>query len=228
MKLKWTERMNDAIAYIENNLYDKIDYTEAARICCCSLNRFQTLFHFFSDMTLSEYVRQRRMSLAAEELYNSDIKVIDLAMNFAYDSAEAFTRAYQAFHGCPPTATRKFGIHKNFDRISIHVNLEGGISMDTRINKKIDFEDLVSLDESSAARLLQQISDDTLMLALKGASPTANQAVYKHVPVERANLLKQMKEDVGPVQIHTVEDAQTQITEAFRRLLDEGEIKFTD
>jgi AraC-like DNA-binding protein len=124
--MQWAEKINDAIDYIENHLNDKIDYSEAARISCCSINKFQRLFLFLTDMSISEYVRRRRMSEAAWDLRDSDIKIIDLALKYDYDSPEAFTRAFQSFHGVPPSITRKLNIFKKYDRISIQVKIHSG------------------------------------------------------------------------------------------------------
>jgi|GEM_PF-1722597 len=135
--MNWSEKINEAIEYIEDNLTEKIDYKKAARITYCSLNKFQRLFLFVTDINVSEYVRRRRMTLAAEELMKSDIKVIDLAMKYNYESPEAFTRAYQSFHGYPPSATRKFGVYNKYGRLSIQIKIHGGeLSMKTEQNKE--------------------------------------------------------------------------------------------
>lgn len=124
--MEWLNRMNDALRYIEENLAGEIDYRKAAQIACSSLPRFQNMFLFMTDMTVSEYVRCRRMSLAAEELKNSNIKVIDLALKYGYESPEAFTRSFREFHGMPPTAVRKLGISKFYQAISFKTNVSGG------------------------------------------------------------------------------------------------------
>jgi len=124
--MNWSENMNEAIDYIESCLDKKIDFNKAAKISCCSLNKFQRLFLFVTDITISEYIRRRRMTIAAEELLRSDIRIIDLAMRYNYDSPEAFTRAYQSFHGYPPSVTRKFGVFNRYERISVQVKIQGG------------------------------------------------------------------------------------------------------
>ena len=134
--MNWSEQINEAIEYIENNLTEKIDYNKAARITYCSLNKFQRLFLFVTDINVSEYVRRRRMTLAAEELMKSDIKVIDLALKYNYESPESFTRAYQSFHGYPPSVTRKFGVYNKYSRISLQIKIHGGdLSMKTEQNE---------------------------------------------------------------------------------------------
>jgi len=96
--------------------------------------------------------------------------------------------------------------------------------MNTGICEKNIFENLISLDKPSLIKLLRQIADDILALALKGASPAVNQTVNKVLSIERATHIIQVKEELGLVQIHRVEDAQAQITAVFRQMIDDGEI----
>jgi AraC family transcriptional regulator len=124
--VEWLDKMNDAISYIEAHIEEKISLAEAARIACCSISRFQRMFAFAIDVTITEYVRCRRMSLAACELLNSDIKVLDLALKYGYESPEAFTRAFQAFHGVTLSSVRKLGIHSKYPRISFQITMNGG------------------------------------------------------------------------------------------------------
>ena len=124
--MEWLEKMNEAINYIENNINEKVDFEEVAKIACCSLSRFQRMFSFATDITIAEYIRCRRMSMAAEDLLNSGIKVIELSQKYCYESPEAFTRAFQAFHGVPPTTVRKLGLCKDYPRISFEIRINGG------------------------------------------------------------------------------------------------------
>lgn len=126
--MEWIDNLNRAIGYIELHLKEKLDYEEAAKICCCSLSKFQQIFLLSTGVTLSEYVRYRRMTIAAHELINTDIKVIDLALMLDYDSPEAFTRAYQSFHGVPPSVTRKTRTFDEYDRIVFQIQIYGGRS----------------------------------------------------------------------------------------------------
>lgn len=128
MVLEWIDYLNKAIGYIEIHLKEKLDYKEAAKVCRCSLSKFQQIFLLSTGVTLSEYVRYRRMTIAAHELINTDIKVIDLALMLDYDSPEAFTRAYQSFHGVPPSVTRKTGTFDEYDRVVFQTQIYGGRS----------------------------------------------------------------------------------------------------
>jgi AraC-like DNA-binding protein len=144
MSLEWIDRLNRAIGYIESHLKDKPDYGEAAKICCCSLSKFQQIFLLSTGVTLSEYVRYRRMTIAAHELIKSDIKILDLALTLDYDSPEAFTRAYQAFHGVPPSVTRKTGVFDEYDRIVFQIQVFGGrAKMGTKKILRIETERLI-------------------------------------------------------------------------------------
>lgn len=130
--MEWLSKMNNAINYIEANINEKIDYAQAANIACCSLSRFQNMFLFITDITPAEYVRRRRMALSANELINNDVKIIDLSFKYGYESPEAFTRSFKAFHGFSPSVARKFKKYIDYPRIIIQINIIGGqFSMNT-------------------------------------------------------------------------------------------------
>ncbi len=139
--MKWLENMNNAIDYIENNLQEKMDYEKVAQAACCSVYHFQRMFSFITNIPLSEYVRRRKMTLAAFELQNSDIKIIDLALKYGYDSPESFTRAFQLLHGITPTAARKLGTSiKAYPRISFQITIKGDSEMNYRVVQKQAFQ----------------------------------------------------------------------------------------
>ena len=124
--MEWLTKMNDALRYIEEHLEGNIDYQIAAQIACCSLTRFQRMFTFVTDITIGDYVRSRKMALAARELKETNIKIIDLAVKYGYDSPDAFSRAYRAFHGVSPSDTRKTGKAKEYPQITFHINIREG------------------------------------------------------------------------------------------------------
>lgn len=138
--MDWLDKMNNAINYIENHLENKIDYEKVAQNACCSVYHFQRMFSFITGVPLSEYVRHRRMTLSAFELQNSDIKVIDLALKYGYESPEAFSRAFQACHGVSPTIARNMGVSvKAYPRISFQITIKGDVQMNYRIEQKEAF-----------------------------------------------------------------------------------------
>ena len=134
------KKMNNALSYIEDNLLRNIDYAKVARLACCSVYNFQRMFSFITDVPLSEYIRRRRLTLAAFELQNSNIKVIDLALKYGYESPEAFTRAFQSIHGVTPTLARNMGVElKAYPRLSFHITIKGDVEMNYKIEKKEAF-----------------------------------------------------------------------------------------
>lgn len=134
------KRMNYVIDYIENNLVDEINYEEMAKVACCSTYHLQRMFSFLTDVTLSEYIRNRRLSLAAFELQNSNIKIIDLALKYGYESPSSFSRAFQNLHGGTPSSAREMGVElKAYPRMSFYISIEGGAEMDYKIIKKDSF-----------------------------------------------------------------------------------------
>lgn len=139
--MEWLNKMNNAINYIENHLEDKMDYEKIARSACCSVYHFQRMFSFITNIPLSEYVRRRKMTLAAFELQNSDIKIIDLALKYGYESPEAFTRAFQTVHGITPTSARRDGANlKAYPRISFQMSMKGDSEMNYKIVQKEAFQ----------------------------------------------------------------------------------------
>lgn len=138
--MEWSERMNAAISYIEDNLAGEIDFNEAAKKACCSTFHFQRMFFAIIGMTPVEYARHRRLTLAARELTSTDSKVIDIALKYGYDSPDSFTRAFRNIHGNNPQAAREPGVTLTaFPRISFNIILKGGNNMDYRIIEKPAF-----------------------------------------------------------------------------------------
>lgn len=138
--MEWLERLNRAMDYIEEHLEDTISYEEAAHITCCSTFHFQRMFSYIAGVPLSEYIRRRRMTLAAFELQRGGVRVLDLALRMGYDSPTAFNRAFQSVHGVPPSAARKTGVRLNsYPPITFHLSIKGDVSMDYRIEKKEAF-----------------------------------------------------------------------------------------
>lgn len=134
------KQLNFAMRYIEDNLDNEIDFTQVAQRACCSEYHFRRMFSFLSGMTLSDYIRRRRLSQAAVDLQQSDLKVIDIAVKYGYTSADAFTRAFQALHGLTPTEARADNTSlKMIPPITFQLTIHGGNPMDYRIVEKEPF-----------------------------------------------------------------------------------------
>jgi len=134
------KRMNDALNYIEENLDNEIDFKEAARLSLCSEYHFQRMFSFLAGISLSEYIRRRRLTLAALELNNSSIRIIDIAIKYGYKSPDSFTRAFQNLHGITPSEARANGQSlKAYPRMTFQLSIKGGNEMNYRIEEKEAF-----------------------------------------------------------------------------------------
>lgn len=133
-------RLNEGLSYIEENLMDSVDMKEVARIACCSEYHFTRMFSFLSGITLSEYIRRRRLTLAALELSRNDSKVIDVALKFGYTSPDSFARAFQSLHGVTPSEAKNHGPSlKAFPRMTFQLTIQGGSEMNYRIEDKEPF-----------------------------------------------------------------------------------------
>jgi len=138
--MNWIQAMSDAIDFIEDNLEEEIKIREVAEKACSSPYHFQRMFSVLTDMSVGDYIRNRRMTLAASELISSDVKVIDLAFKYGYESAESFSRAFKSVQGASPRAVRKGeGAIKAFLKLTIHLSLKGDVPMDYKMEKKAGF-----------------------------------------------------------------------------------------
>ena len=139
--MEWIDRMNNAVDYIELNLTDELSYEKLAQTACCSTYHFQRMFSFITGVPLSEYIRRRRLTLAAFELQTSNIKVIDVAVKYGYESPEAFSRAFKNLHGVMPISARDIGVSlKAFPKMTFSISIKGVSEMNYRIEEKEPFE----------------------------------------------------------------------------------------
>lgn len=134
------KNMNGAIKFIEENLTNEIDFKEVARLAYCSEYHFKRMFSFLAGISLSEYIRRRRLTLAAFELKGNNIKVIDIAIKYGYSSPDSFARAFQHLHGITPSEARSNGHSlKSYPPMSFQLSIKGGSEMNYRIEEKEAF-----------------------------------------------------------------------------------------
>ncbi len=138
--MNWISGIQRAIDYVEEHLTEEIDYGAVAKEACSSEFHFQRVFGVVCGFSLGDYVRMRRLSLAAEDLIRSDEKVIEIALKYGYETPESFTRAFVRFHGVTPTDARRGSNVKSFSRLSVKLILTGGNVMDYRIEKLDAFQ----------------------------------------------------------------------------------------
>ena len=138
--MDWIERRNKAMEYLEERMTEEISYEKAARIACCSAYHFQRMFAYMANVPLSEYIRRRRMSLAAEDLQSSDEKIVDIALKYGYASPTAFNRAFQGVHGVAPSLVKKGNVSvKAYPPLSFTITIKGAVGLDYRIEEKKAF-----------------------------------------------------------------------------------------
>jgi len=138
--MEWLNRMMSALDVIEAKMLEPLDMAELAKAAYSSPHHFQRMFYMLTGMTVAEYVRKRRLTLAAQELAMSGSKVIDVAMKYCYDSPESFSKAFRKLHGISPSEARNSGVQlKAFPRISFHLSLKGDKEMDYRIVQREAF-----------------------------------------------------------------------------------------
>ena len=139
--MDWVTGIQNAINYIEEHLTEEIDYEIVAKEASCSSFYLQRIFSILCGMTLGDYIRNRRLTLAGNELSAADDKVIDIALKYGYESPESFTRAFSRFHGVTPSEAKKDGSKlKSFSRLSVKITLSGGNIMDYKIIEKNAFD----------------------------------------------------------------------------------------
>ena len=132
--------IQNALTYIEENLTEELEIRDIAKKAFLSPFYFQRIFGVMCGISVGEYIRGRRLSLAGEELARSDAKVIDIAAKYGYDSPDSFNRAFQRFHGISPSAAKKAGARLiSFAPVKIKQTVEGIHMMEYRIVEKPQF-----------------------------------------------------------------------------------------
>ncbi|MEA4814266.1 MAG: AraC family transcriptional regulator [Oscillospiraceae bacterium] len=138
--MDWITGIQRALDYTEEHLTGEVDYAAAAKEACSSAFHFQRMFTMLCGFSMGDYIRMRRLTLAAEDLMRTGDKVIDIAYKYGYDTPESFSRAFTRFHGITPTEAMSGGNFKSFSRLSVKLILSGGNTMDYRIEKKDAFK----------------------------------------------------------------------------------------
>ncbi len=105
--MEWINRLNNAMSYVEKHLTDTVDPDDISLIMASPFSVFLRFFIQITDIPFSEYIRRRKLSCAAYEIRNSDIRVLDAALKYGYESSDAFSVAFKRMHGMSPTAARK-------------------------------------------------------------------------------------------------------------------------
>jgi AraC family transcriptional regulator len=139
--MDWVDRMNATIDYVEEHMNSEIEYEEISKIMCCPLAVFQRSFTQITGIPLSEYIRNRKLTCAAYDLQNTNIKVIDIALKYGYESSDAFSVAFKRLHGVMPIMARKPGVRLAFYcRLYFALTIKGVYKMDYRKVEREQFK----------------------------------------------------------------------------------------
>lgn len=162
--MDWLQSMQNSIDYIERNILSDIDYEEIAKCAYSSTYHFLRMFSMLTGFTVGEYIRNRRLSLAAQELSMSNARVTDIAFKYGYDTSEAFSKAFQRLHGVTPSAAREPGVQlKSFGRLSIRIIMKGDKEMSYKIIKNEAFSifgKTIGITASNAFDIVPRFWDD--------------------------------------------------------------------
>ncbi len=140
--MNWVESIQKAIDYIEQQLLDtNLSIEEIAKACNSSAFHFQRTFSILTDITIGDYIRRRRLTLAAQDLINTNNKIIDIAYTYGYETPESFAKAFRKQHKLSPMeARKKLGPLQSYNRLVIKIKLEGAIPMNYKIIEKEAFQ----------------------------------------------------------------------------------------
>ncbi len=138
--MDWIKSFQRSIDFIEDNLENELKTEHIAAVMNVSPFYYQRIFAMICGITVGEYIRNRRLSLAGNDLLRSDERVIDVALRYGYDTPEGFSRAFARFHGASPSEVRKGAPVRSFARLSVAITMKGGNTMDYKIVKKGAFK----------------------------------------------------------------------------------------
>ncbi|MDE7324993.1 MAG: AraC family transcriptional regulator [Lachnospiraceae bacterium] len=151
-----------AICYMEEHIYEDMDYGDIAKYVAMSSYNFHRMFAFVVGMTASEYIRNRRLTLAALELQTTDISVLDAAYKYGYETPESFSKAFSRFHGSTPRQAREKGAKLHlFNPLVIKITLEGGNMMDYRMEHR-EREKFIALVKAFPNEIINDDNDHSI------------------------------------------------------------------
>lgn len=156
---------NQTMNYIDAVLDDEMDERTISHLSGYSYAMFSRIFSILTDTTLTEYVRLRKLTEAAIDLIESKNKVIDIAIEYGYDSSDLFAAAFKSYHGYTPSEVRKNKPYKIFSRIQLALNITGGRTMEVSIQRKpavtVAGIKMKAIDTSQCSRAWEELFEHT-------------------------------------------------------------------
>lgn len=127
--MDWLQCINKSISYIEEHLMDDLCVEDVSNQVFASKYNFQRMFHLVTGVTIGEYIRNRRLSLAGRELLHAESRVVDAAFKYHYETSESFSKAFSRFHGISPSDVKNSGVRlKFFSPLVVNISVQGGFS----------------------------------------------------------------------------------------------------
>ncbi len=124
------DAIQNAIDYMEAHITEELEAADIAGRACMSVFYFQRIFSALCGCTVGEYLRNRRLSLAAEALLSSEKTILDIAVQYGYGTAEGFLRAFHRYFGITPSAARgRRARLPKFEKIHVRKMLAGGLDI---------------------------------------------------------------------------------------------------
>lgn len=197
---------------IEENIEQEVDYTQLCKGLNISGSSLQRIFPVLFNVTLSEYIRKRRLTKAAFELKQTQHSILDIALRYGYESPDAFAIAFKKQHGATPSNVRKGAPMNLFNALKLNLSIEGGndlpieiktlpafyvagISIDTKVNspdisilwKQLSeselVDDLISFSSGKSFGVCYDMKDNGQVKYMAGWE-VANPDKVKQLPVE--------------------------------------------
>lgn len=126
--------LNRLVDLVEQHLTAELDVDALARELGTTEYHLRRMFSSLAAMPLSDYVRRRRMTVAAADVVRGTEDLLGIAVRYGYGSTEAFGRAFRAVHGAGPGEVRRDGGPlRTQPQLRFRLTVEGSDPMDTRI-----------------------------------------------------------------------------------------------
>ena len=152
--MNWIQSLTKAIQFIESNLTREITVNDISNHVYASSAHYQRVFSLATGITIGDYIRNRRLSLAGQDLLLSKNRILDVSMKYQYESQESFSKAFTRFHGITPSNARKQSHRlKYFRPLTVNIMIQGGFEMSNQ-REILSVAQYASYESDSIARLL--------------------------------------------------------------------------